>query len=133
MASILSFYQFLTTMAYFDCEDILIAPTSGWQDINSESCAGMGKNDTVIDLLRHLPYIRDDQAIYYECRPLDYVGHARRGHLRENMDEWLIDPCSLGLPDHVFYLTSGPNVAYFLLIDVNDGMKFLPSSIRIIC
>ncbi|KAF6840296.1 hypothetical protein CPLU01_01320 [Colletotrichum plurivorum] len=45
---------------------VVQAPPGGWPEINQETLAALNKNDTVVDLLRHLPYV-DDQG--YQTEP----------------------------------------------------------------
>ncbi len=54
-------------------------PIEGWEEIDSERYAWLNKDDTVIDLMRHLPYIyKDDHSegheIYTMTAAVDYIG-----------------------------------------------------------
>jgi hypothetical protein len=51
--------RFLTRIPFIDPEDIMYPPSSGWPNITAERFALLGKTDTVVDLLKHLPYIRN--------------------------------------------------------------------------
>ena len=44
-------------MPTYDQSDLMIAPESGWPDITSERLSDFGKNETVVELLKHLPYL----------------------------------------------------------------------------
>lgn len=56
-------------------------PVGGWPNITVENCSGFGKSDFVVDVLRHLPYIVEDDRrtnninihnIDYKSNVLDY-------------------------------------------------------------
>ncbi|ETS85645.1 hypothetical protein PFICI_03670 [Pestalotiopsis fici W106-1] len=59
VAAISDYYDFLTSL-YLDESSVLRPPPGGWSEITPETMHGLGKSDTVINLLRHLPYIRTD-------------------------------------------------------------------------
>ena len=42
-------------------ENIRRAPPEGWLQISQERFSSLGKTDDVIDLLKHLPYVQDDE------------------------------------------------------------------------
>jgi len=56
VAEITSFYQFLVTL-YIPSEAIIYPPPGGWPEITSQRLSVLGKNDTAIDFIRHLPFI----------------------------------------------------------------------------
>lgn len=76
-AEVLSFYEFLTKL-HLPAEAIKRPPTDGWSFINAERFGFMGKTDAVIDLLKHIPYISQDEEagyqIYTNCTGWDYTG-----------------------------------------------------------
>ena len=51
-----AFYQFLTTLVFYEPADILYPPPGGWPQIR-EKLAPWHKTDEVVELLRHLPYL----------------------------------------------------------------------------
>lgn len=59
VSAVRDFYQFLAKL-YLPPSSIIEPPEGGWPDVTQENLADLGKTDEVIDLLRHLPYIRDD-------------------------------------------------------------------------
>ncbi|KAI0851377.1 hypothetical protein F5Y00DRAFT_267622 [Daldinia vernicosa] len=75
VAIINDFYTFLTKM-YIADSALKHPPEGGWPNITPENCSGFGKNEFVVDLLKHLPYIQggqdNDVDIYYKCNVLDY-------------------------------------------------------------
>jgi hypothetical protein len=61
VAAFREYYAFLASM-FMDPTFIIEPPADGWAEITPEVMSDLGKTDEVIDLLRHLPYIR--QAPY---------------------------------------------------------------------
>lgn len=60
VAAVLSFYRQIIKLPYLDEAALLIPPANGWDSIDVEAHRARGKNGTVIDLLRHLPYLCDN-------------------------------------------------------------------------
>ncbi|ETS85225.1 hypothetical protein PFICI_03250 [Pestalotiopsis fici W106-1] len=52
------FYQAATKPPYIDADAILEPPPDGWPGVNAEILRARGRSDHVIELLRHLPYLR---------------------------------------------------------------------------
>ncbi|KAF3040115.1 hypothetical protein E8E12_007859 [Didymella heteroderae] len=57
VAIIRDYYHFLTKM-YLDESQIVEPPPGGWPNITPETMRPLGKTDVVVDLLRHLPYVK---------------------------------------------------------------------------
>lgn len=57
IASVTEFYVFLTTHLHFYPSELKTPPPAGWPQITSSRFAVQRKSETVIDLLRHLPYL----------------------------------------------------------------------------
>ena len=55
--TITNFYKFLTELPYIQPDEILFPPSGGWPNIAVERLSCLDKNEEVIDLLVHLPYI----------------------------------------------------------------------------
>jgi len=60
VSTLKSYYKFLTTM-YLPEEEVLYPPETGWPNINQERFAHLGKTDDVIEILRHIPYVRRER------------------------------------------------------------------------
>lgn len=58
VAAVTAFYQSLSTLPHFNPSDILYPPPTGWRNITQESFSAYGKTEEVIELLRHLPYLK---------------------------------------------------------------------------
>jgi hypothetical protein len=70
IAAFRDFYQFLTKF-YMSEDDIEEPPADGWPTITNERAHLLGKNDEVGELMRHLPYIRDENLL----APYTQVAH----------------------------------------------------------
>lgn len=69
-------YEMLVQMGYMPDSNILRAPPVGWDDtqIDAESLRIMGRNETVISLLRHLPYLQNVYEVMPDTKPMKYLG-----------------------------------------------------------
>jgi hypothetical protein len=125
--AIASYYEFLSrTHPLFEPGDILYPPPDGWPQITAETIPG--KNQTVIRLLQHIPYLgqpgrplciaRTANAIQYNCEEV-------QKQLREEEDEegtWTKQILNKNFPPHVILLARGGNDSYYLLIDIERGV-----------
>lgn len=80
VSELLAFYEFLVRM-YLPEELLKRPPSGGWPSVTHERFAFMRKSDTVIGLLKHLPYICQDglsfePEIYNFCTAFDYTGRS---------------------------------------------------------
>lgn len=132
-------------MPFVEPEDILYPPPSGWPNITPSRFAPMRKNDTVIDLLAHLPYIANqgrgprpgkkwyDRAgstcLWFQTYALNYTDEDFQ-HDPLDMDRLEIqrlpgaDPEYWEpIPAHVAVWTEPeiPTVGHTFLIDTMDG------------
>jgi hypothetical protein len=67
----------LSKLPYIEASDIVYPPATGWPNISATNFAPLGKNETVIALLKHLPYLRNPglpkgYAIAFETFAIDY-------------------------------------------------------------
>lgn len=65
LAAIYDYFKFITAM-FLDEAIVKYPPPGGWPSITPENMQSLGKNDKVISLLRHMPYIErglDAQAL----------------------------------------------------------------------
>lgn len=62
IAAVRDYYHFLTKL-YLDESDIEEPPEDGWPNVTADTMRGLGKTDEVIQLLRHLPYVRRDERV----------------------------------------------------------------------
>lgn len=113
--AILAFYTELLKQPCISDSCLAIAPPSGW-NINEQEIRASGKNDTVIDLLRHLPYLRgsryDGPFVTYETQSVDYT----RQSITSSEQAYPI-------PGHCVYLTQGEGRdGYSIILDTERGI-----------
>jgi hypothetical protein len=110
--AITAFYQHLIEHPYLPDDALMIPPSSGWTTIDEKALRAIGKTDTVIDLLRHLPYLcgkTDGWTIAYEIVPVDFTIESMA--CIETTPEYPI-------PGHCIYITEGlGREGYRLIID----------------
>lgn len=140
IAAIRSYYQFLTKL-YLPAAAIKEATSrTGWPEITPEAFAPLNKNDTVVSLLAHLPYLSKDNCSYQDmdeievaagrCQFADWrfqvpsnddrnaeeirreVGLVTEGHVWERV------------PSHVFGLTTGGRDKSIMLLDTRRGVVY---------
>lgn len=111
-----TFYRQVLRQPYLDDHVLKIPSLSGWEMINVDELRRQGKTETVIDLLKHLPYLegsgaRDDLILVQSYTvPRAYTQRSTCG-----MDK--INP----LPGHCFYLIEGVGYyGYSLILDVEQ-------------
>ena len=72
-----TYYHALSRLPYIEASDVVSPSAAGWPNITATNFAPLGKNDTVIALLKHLPYLRNPglpkgYAIAFETFAIDY-------------------------------------------------------------
>ena len=136
---ITAFYTFLTKM-YLPSELLRIPPPEGWSYITPERYAWLKKTPTVIDLMRHLPYIsredNDGHKIYIETAVVDYEGEQVRkqmrfaeehGKERPHLDTIEPDPTTFdfdtSIPEYMLVLASETRGSdgFWWLLDTQRG------------
>lgn len=78
IAAVTGYYDFLTRL-HVEPKDIRRPPPGGWSEISQNAFKSLQKSDTVIDLLKHLPYIENDEnfspiLVYTLSGCKDYTG-----------------------------------------------------------
>lgn len=107
IAAFRDYYQFLTKL-YLPESAIDEPPPEGWPTTTTESKRDLGKTDEVIELLRHLPYIPQDNDYHMlqgapYCRFHDWRSNSGLGEDIKVRTE----DCAENVPAHVIGLTSG--------------------------
>lgn len=132
-AEIEAYYNFLTVM-YLPESTIKRPPPGGWPDITPEYLAPLRKNDTVVDLIRHLPYIQreeyhDPNTIYAWTAGVDFTGELAKHQLIQDGDTDLLQPMEEEgiIPSHVLTLAtpSEGRDGYYIHIDTERGTAVL--------
>lgn len=139
IAAIRSYFQFLTKL-YLPVAAIKQPPPTGWPEITSEAFIPLNKNETVVSLLAHLPYLSKDHCDFQDmdeievaagrCQFADWrsqipsndnsnaedirreVGLVTEGHVWEHV------------PSHVFGLTIGGRDKSVMLLDTRRGVVY---------
>lgn len=137
IAALGDFYTFLAKLPWIEPADVLSPPPGGWPNITRENFACLGKNDEVIELLRHLPYIRmdgkglyeRDYALAYSTFPCDYRrSYFQKPNFTEDAQPWEVpetDGGRFSFPPWVVPLTYGKNHGDYLMLDTTDGKTSL--------
>ncbi|KAL1909660.1 hypothetical protein Sste5344_004508 [Sporothrix stenoceras] len=147
VAAVREFYAFLTRIPRWTAGDFQDAPSCGWPELTDEVLSPLGKDETVRDLLRHLPYLmpsRDSEAnaddgknqdhlwgagtcgdksmIAPETHTNDYPNTQTLHMLARPGMKGLFEPAGAGvLPPHVAVLTTGSRYGSWLLVDTQLG------------
>lgn len=135
IAEVTSYYSFLSKI-YLPPSAIKTPPSTGWPEITSSYLACLQKNDTVIDLIRHLPTVRRDEGddpyqIYSLTSAVDFTGDLiREGFCGENPARDLAEPMVEmlhPLPEHVlcWATTTGGRNGYFVFVDTTRDAVIL--------
>ncbi|CAK7219529.1 hypothetical protein SCUCBS95973_003846 [Sporothrix curviconia] len=126
------YYRFLTQM-YLDEDDFVYPPDdgNGWPSINKENLADVNKDETVLDLLRHLPYVREDplgggSENDFQVAPFttitnwpasaNYIARGRYDGESLKMATEGAALCDV-IPSHVVGLTAGPPENNIFVVD----------------
>ncbi|KAK3692976.1 hypothetical protein B0T22DRAFT_448725 [Podospora appendiculata] len=130
IATLTAFYKFFLTLPWPTPPTLLSPPPDGWAHITPGNFAWLGKNATVLSLLRRLPYIRqenyDEVVVDFETYPADYrrpyylAPHdvARDGNPYEVPET---GHGGVPFPPWVVPLTYGKNKGKYWMLDTTDG------------
>jgi hypothetical protein len=126
--AITSYYNFLQNL-YLDLGTVIYPPPEGWPSITAESLAPLHKNDTVVSLLRHIPYFaqpsshNDQYCIARKTWPIQY-NNPKIQALASNPDKkWMLQPViDREVPAHVICLANGVRDSYYVLLDTERGV-----------
>lgn len=125
-AALLAYYRLLTELPHLPEDAIAVPPTpDGWPEEDRTKFGRLGKSQTVVDLLSHIPYITTpDFEVNYETLPIDWRSEhiyrclERHGSLKPS----LLEPVAQVLPSNVVSLTQGFNYGRYVLLDVDTGI-----------
>lgn len=109
---------------------VVQAPAGGWPSVNQETLANLKRSDTVIDLLRNIPYIdhpKNEQAplIMNNTPTVDYRHEDTQKKIREGFIEGVAGPYTGQDPTippscAAIAICSSRN-GYQVILDTNDG------------
>ena len=121
-----SYYAFLAAkLGAIRPSCIIEPPVDGWPNITTTSLASLEKTDEVVDLLRHLPYIKGDskgdwnEKIAPETEAFQYGGADAMPPNGTASVGW--PPGAGEIPAHVAVLTIGARYGSWLLLDTVEG------------
>lgn len=130
--SIRRYYDFLITM-YLDDSFVTEPPPGGWPGITVDRYRGLGKTDEVVNLLRHLPYLRHPDktvpsAVPYgsfidwdkKGRTIEEDGGSTARIISEDVD--LNGNVDESVPSSVIGLVQGEELDF--LLDTNRGIVY---------
>ncbi|KDN69423.1 hypothetical protein CSUB01_05340 [Colletotrichum sublineola] len=134
VSELTSYYEFLTQI-YLPPEVIQYPPEGGWEHITPEFVKSfcLGKNDTVTDLMRHIPYIRrtkeddwDPWEIYGKATAVDFTSDIVLELPTKYANESLFEPEEgyvSDIPPHVFVYATIPCGFHgrYIFIDTKRG------------
>jgi len=126
------FYTFLTTHPFLPASAIKTPPPDGWSDEYRAVFCKMGKSDEVLELLCHLPYIEDDNWVWFhDTKPINYISPLNQRRIDENWENKrsVFEPLGQDLGPHVFSLTHGKLYGKWLLLDTQAGRLALHDSL----
>ncbi|CAG8954972.1 hypothetical protein HYFRA_00008661 [Hymenoscyphus fraxineus] len=126
-----TYYKALSKLPYVDESDIVYPPEGGWPNITASNFAPLGKTERVIELLKHLPYLRNNgketgYAISFATFTIEYSAAPFTEPTDvEEADYWRPDLCWEEEPvkGWVVPLTmSEDNISgNWWLLDISDG------------
>lgn len=126
-----SYYTFLAAkLGAIRPSCIIEPPVGGWPNITTASLASLEKTDEVVDLLRHLPYIKGDSGVEWnekiapKTEAFQYGGASVMPPNGIASDGW--PPGAGEIPAHVAVLTMGARYGSWLLLDTMEGQPALP-------
>lgn len=132
-----NYYSFLTEM-YLNDSDVIEPPEGGWPSITHERFRSLGKTYEVVNLLRHLPYVRETlgiiepQASAHTCFA-DWQSIAQRfdpndpedvDGIRITTEDEVLEEYENRVPGHVIGLTDGGRNNNIFLLDTNLNVIF---------
>lgn len=131
------YYQFLTKM-YLKESDVREPPKEGWPSINTVSFKGLEKDDAVIELLRHLPYIgsgpsNETPNVGAHARILNWNDMCEDLAAEEYMETaetyklFIEDEYQDAIPSSVVGITDGGYYGECILLDTKQGAIYWPS------
>ncbi|GKT41135.1 uncharacterized protein ColSpa_01316 [Colletotrichum spaethianum] len=128
VSELTSYYEFLTQL-------YLPPEVGGWKHITPEFVDSfcLGKNDTVADLMKHIPYVRrtkeDDWEpwmVYESATAVDFTGDLVLSLPTKYANEFLFEPEGghiSDIPPHVFVYATIPSGrdGHYIFIDTKRG------------
>ncbi|KAI5364483.1 hypothetical protein Slin14017_G043730 [Septoria linicola] len=142
VAALLLFYEFLTAL-HIPASALKRPPHGGWPSVTAERFAFLGKTDVAIDILKHIPYISEDEIfedyyqIYEQCVCNDYVGTRFERMAVDYQSRDAVDPVdfmgddspwpNVKEPEHIITLgrSAKADVGHHMFLDTRNGSVVL--------
>ncbi|XPS91876.1 hypothetical protein M3J09_001285 [Ascochyta lentis] len=142
IVAVSDFYDFVGKMFMDVQSSIIYPPSDGWPNMTPEVMGCLGKNEEVISLLRHLPYLEDKpyserpDCLPNECRPLGWkttVDNLKDGEEDNEgvlfQTEGQVHRFGDRIPKHCVGLMdvvteSGDGIQNVMLLDVENGLVY---------
>jgi hypothetical protein len=132
VASITDFFEFMIKLPHIKPTDLLYPPPGGWSSITQSNFAPLQKSNEVIELLKHLPYLKtspnqvrgDESIVAWDTKPIDYREERfQPGKIEEGVK--IVEPSRDEFPNWVVPLTRGVDLyGIWLMLDTTDGMIY---------
>ena len=125
IGAVTAFYRQILRHPYLAETVLKIPPASGWENTNTAYLQKLAKNQTVVALLKRLPYLESSNQyerllIGYETAVIDYTQKSD-----SFMEE--VNP----LPSHCIYLTEGiDREGYSLVLNTENGNSIGSASLE---
>ncbi|KAH7084759.1 hypothetical protein BKA63DRAFT_2294 [Paraphoma chrysanthemicola] len=133
-------YELLIRAAYLDPNALESPPSEGWNDdqLIVDALRALGRSEKVIDLLRHLPYIKPHfdmirYEVWEETFSINYLREHTRGddmltvdncrRVGRQLGDVLLMPDDADWPPSFVSLTQGSEATWWV-IDTDDGIVF---------
>jgi hypothetical protein len=134
VAAVTDFYEHMIKLPHIEPSDLLYPPPEGWSTITQSNFAPLKKSREVIELLRHLPYLKtspgqhrgEESIVAWDTKPIDYREEKfQPDRIEEGVR--MVTPDDDIFPDWVVPLTRGvDNYGIWLMLDITDGMFRFP-------
>jgi hypothetical protein len=128
IALLTDYYEFCNRV-FWDDSVVAEAPSNGWPSITPTTMGNLHKTDTVIDLLRHMPFadfVEPDKAygkhvIMVNTRIQDYRSDEMQKRIRDGDLAYHVTPlCDPLPPSCICFGNSNGRNGYFLVVDTAD-------------
>ena len=125
ITTIHDFCKFMTEL-YVPDDAVLVPPEGGWPDITKESFSRLGKADEVIEVLRHLTYLRQAGEAY-EILPGSAMANWRHPAIVSDIKDGEPDHMLVGTslqeetPPDVIGLMQGGRHCHMIMLDCSDA------------
>lgn len=130
------YYDLLVRAAYLPPSALETPPPSGWTDeeLAVDHLRAIGRNETVIDLLRHMPFIKPKPRyeVWEVTVAINYLRSAKRFYnltaeecTPKTIDDIVLMPQDADWPAGFISLTEGREACWWV-IDTDEGIADWP-------